>query len=57
MLRLRRKRQVATGTYPYGTYDTPGIDTINVANLNVHLAIPVLHKTGKGLPIHLRSRL
>jgi YD repeat-containing protein len=42
--------QVATGTYPYGTYDSPGIDTINVGNLNVHFAIPVLNKTGRGTP-------
>ncbi len=42
--------QVATGVYQYGTFDTPGIDTINVGNLNVHLSIPVLNKAGRGLP-------
>jgi hypothetical protein len=42
--------QVATGTYPYGTFDTPGFDTINVGNLNVHLDISVLHKAGRGMP-------
>jgi hypothetical protein len=42
--------QVATGTYNYGTYDTPGIDTINVGNLNVNLAIPILNKAGRGIP-------
>jgi RHS repeat-associated protein len=41
--------QVATGTYQYGTFDTPGIDTINVANLNVHLSVPVLAKHGRGV--------
>lgn len=46
------KGQVATGVYPYGTYDAPGIDTINVGNLNVHLSIPVLHKAGRGLPFN-----
>jgi hypothetical protein len=39
--------QVATGTYPLGTYDTLGADTINVGNLNVMLDIPVLHKAGR----------
>ncbi|MGD0733375.1 MAG: RHS repeat-associated core domain-containing protein [Terracidiphilus sp.] len=42
--------QVATGTYPYGTFDAPGVDTINVGNLNVHLSLPVLNKAGRGLP-------
>jgi RHS repeat-associated protein len=44
--------QVATGTYPYGTFDTPGIDTINVGNLNVHLTLPILNKAGRGLPFY-----
>ena len=42
--------QVTTGQYPYGTFDSPGVDTINVGNLNVHLTIPVLNKPGRGLP-------
>jgi hypothetical protein len=44
--------QVATGTYPYGTYDSPGLDTINVGNLDVHFSIPVLNKSGRGLPFY-----
>jgi len=44
--------QVATGTYPYGTFDSPGLDTINVGNLNVHLSIPVLNKAGRGLTFY-----
>jgi hypothetical protein len=39
--------QVATGSYSYGTFNTKGIDTINVGNLNVHVAIPVLQKLGR----------
>src|SRR3984957_14068137 len=39
--------QVTTGTPPFGTY-TAGPDVINLANLNSHLVIPVLHKTGRG---------
>ena len=42
--------QVATGTYPYGTFDNQGFDTVNVGNLNVHFSIPVLHKAGRGIP-------
>lgn len=42
--------QVATGSYSYGTFNTKGIDTINVGNLNVHVAIPVLQKPGRGMP-------
>jgi RHS repeat-associated protein len=44
--------QVATGTYPYGTFDNKGIDTINVGNLNVHVAIPILSKSGRGIPFN-----
>jgi RHS repeat-associated protein len=41
--------QVATGSYPYGTFDSKGFDTINVGNLNAHLSIPVLQKPGRGM--------
>lgn len=44
--------QVATGTYPYGTFDNRGFETINVGNLNVHFSIPVLTKAGRGLPFY-----
>jgi RHS repeat-associated protein len=49
---LMQGQVVATGTYPLGTFDspTPGFDTINVGNLNAHIAIPVLSKAGRGLP-------
>ena len=43
--------QVTTGIHPYGTYDKPGIDTINVGNLNVHIGFPVLNKAGRGQPL------
>jgi RHS repeat-associated protein len=39
-----------TGIYPYGTFNSPGIDTINVGNLNVHLTVPILHRAGRGMP-------
>jgi RHS repeat-associated protein len=38
----------ATGTYQFGSFDTPGIDTINRGNLNVHLSFPIVSKPGRG---------
>ncbi len=40
--------QVPTGTPPFGSFGG-GPDVINLANLNAHLTIPVLHKPGRGL--------
>jgi RHS repeat-associated protein len=40
--------QVTTGTPPFGSFGG-GPDVINLANLNSHIAIPVLHKPGRGL--------
>jgi hypothetical protein len=42
--------QVQTGQYSYGSFDTPGIDTIDRGSLNVHFSIPVVTKQGRGLP-------
>lgn len=42
--------QVATGVYSNGSFDTLGLETINVGNLNLHLNIPVMNKNGRGLP-------
>src|SRR5713101_1727075 len=39
--------QVQRGTPPFGSFGG-GPDIINLANLNVRLAIPVLHKPGRG---------
>jgi RHS repeat-associated protein len=41
--------QVATGTPPFGSFGG-GPDIINLANLNVHVAVPVFGKAGRGLP-------
>ena len=38
----------ATGLYAFGSFDSPGFDTINRGNLNIHFAIPILSKTGRG---------
>jgi RHS repeat-associated protein len=45
------RAQVATGTPPFGSF-SGGPDIVNNANLNVHLAIPVLVKAGRGLPFY-----
>src|ERR1700676_2299881 len=42
--------QVATGTPQYGSFGGGPFDTVNLGNLNVHFAIPVLHKAGRGMP-------
>src|SRR6266568_9688036 len=39
--------QVTTGTPPFGSFGG-GPDVINLANLNAHITIPVLHKAGRG---------
>ena len=44
--------QVATGVYPYGTFDNLGFETVNAGNLNVHFSIPVLNKAGRGMPFY-----
>ena len=44
--------QVVTGTYPFGTFDNKGIDSIDLGNLNVHLTIPIINKPGRGLPFY-----
>jgi len=44
---FRLHAQAVTGIQPFGSY-AGGPDIINLANLNVHLAIPVIHKPGRG---------
>jgi hypothetical protein len=41
--------QVATGTPPYASFGGGPFDTVNLGNLNVHIAIPVVHKAGRGM--------
>jgi len=38
-----------TGLYPYGSFDNVGFDTIDRGSLNVHFAIPVVTKAGRGI--------
>jgi RHS repeat-associated protein len=42
--------QVATGFPPFSSLSGGSFETINNANLNVHLSIPVLSKPGRGMP-------
>jgi len=42
--------QPATGTPPFGSYGGGPFDTVNLANLNVHFAVPVISKAGRGIP-------
>lgn len=41
--------QVSTGTPPLGSFSS-GPDVINLGNLNVHFAVPVISKPGRGTP-------
>lgn len=41
--------QVTTGTPPFGSFGG-GPDMVNLANLNAHVDVPVLNKTGRGMP-------
>jgi len=42
--------QVATGTPPFSSIGGGPVDAINLANLNVHISIPVVNKAGRGRP-------
>ena len=39
---------MATGVYPFSSFDQPGFDSINLSNLNVHFSIPLVSRTGRG---------
>lgn len=41
--------QVTTGIPPFGSFSGGQFDTIDLGNLNVHLAIPIINKAGRGL--------
>ena len=44
--------QVVTGTPPFGSFGGGPFDTVNLGNLNVHFAVPILHKAGRGIPFN-----
>ena len=41
--------QVATGTPVFNSFGGGPFDLINLGNLNVHFAIPIIHKAGRGM--------
>jgi len=43
--------QVATGTPPFGSFGG-GPDIVDNSNLNLHFAIPVVNRRGRGLPFY-----
>ena len=44
--------QAAPGTPKFGSFGGGQSDTVNLGNLNVHIAVPILHKAGRGLPFN-----
>jgi hypothetical protein len=44
---VRALPQAATGFYPMGTFENKGLDTINLGNLNIMAAIPIVEKPGR----------
>src|SRR5260370_20033509 len=46
----RASAQVATGAPPFSSFGGGPFDAINLANMNVHLPIPVFSRAGRGIP-------
>src|SRR5579859_5539401 len=44
--------QVQTGLPALGSFQQVGPLTINLANLNAHLSIPIVSKAGRGIPFN-----
>lgn len=42
--------QSTTGLPPMGSFAGGPVDTINLANLNVHFGVPIVQKAGRGIP-------
>lgn len=45
--------QLTTGIPPWGSFARGPIDTLNEGNMNIHLAIPIIDKPGRGTPVDL----
>ncbi len=43
-------QQLITGLPQFGSYQSDGFDTINLANLNIHFSVPVFSRAGRGIP-------
>jgi RHS repeat-associated protein len=44
--------QVATGMQPFGSFSGGPFDSLNVGNLDVHWAVPIVRKAGRGIPFN-----
>src|SRR5713226_7584558 len=42
--------QVQSGTPPFASFGGGPFDIVNLGNLNVHFSVPILHKSGRGVP-------
>lgn len=42
----------ATGTPPFSSIGGNPFDAVNLGNLNVHFAVPIVHKAGRGVPFN-----
>lgn len=42
----------ATGTPPFSSIGGGPFDAVNLGNLNVHFAVPIVHKAGRGVPFN-----
>jgi len=42
--------QVTSGIPRFGSFGGGPFDVVNLGSLNVHFAVPVIHKAGRGLP-------
>jgi len=42
--------QVKTGTPPFASFAGGPFDIVNLGNVNVHFAVPILNKNGRGMP-------
>jgi RHS repeat-associated protein len=45
-------QNLGTGAYPFASLDNKGFDSINLGNLNVQFAIPIVSRQGRGLPFN-----
>lgn len=45
-------QNMGTGAYPHATFDSPGFDSINTGNLNTRFSIPIISRSGRGLPFN-----
>jgi len=44
--------QTATGFPPFGSFQSGVFDSVDLENLNVHFGIPIVSKTGRGVPFN-----